>query len=97
MSVRGVVKRYALIIEKVTRCRFPTLEAIQRFLCSHGFEVSKRTIQRDIEGIELEFGISITYDRPHRGYALIREEGETPDIFLRFLAMTGGRGTGTQT
>ncbi|HEY9072063.1 MAG TPA: hypothetical protein VIV61_17520 [Candidatus Ozemobacteraceae bacterium] len=89
MSIQGVVKRYALIIEKVTQCHFPTLAQIHRFLRLNGFEISKRTLQRDLERISLEFGISVRYDRTHRGYRLIRDEGVNPDILLRFLSVVG--------
>ncbi|HOY69071.1 MAG TPA: hypothetical protein PLP29_19505 [Candidatus Ozemobacteraceae bacterium] len=94
MSIQGVVKRYALIIEKVTQCHFPTLDQIHRFLRLHGFEVSKRTLQRDIAGIALEFGVSLRYDRTHRGYVIDRDAGANPDIFIRFFSAIGqGRTT----
>ncbi|MBP7632941.1 hypothetical protein KBA41_02135 [Candidatus Ozemobacteraceae bacterium] len=86
MSIQGIVKRYALIIEKVTRCRYPSLSQIHRFLHAHGLEITPRTLQRDIAGISLEFGLTVKYDRRHRGYVLTRDESDNPEILLRFLA-----------
>ncbi|HOT30070.1 MAG TPA: hypothetical protein PLU72_17975 [Candidatus Ozemobacteraceae bacterium] len=89
MSIQGVVKRYALIIEKVSQCRFPSLEQIHHFLHAHGFEISRRTLQRDMARISLEFGITVQYDRTHHGYVLTRDDGINPDILIRFLAAVG--------
>ncbi len=35
---------------------------------SHGFELSERTIQRDLEQIRNDFGVDILYDRQRNGY-----------------------------
>ena len=57
MSKHGTIRRYTLIIEKLRSNQYPSFEEIKRHLFSIGFEISDRTIQRDIEQIRYEFGI----------------------------------------
>jgi len=85
MSKHGTIRRYTLIIEKIGRNQYPSFEIINDFLLKHGFEVSTRTIQRDIEQIRFEFGIEIKYDRIRNGYFIDAEESINTDSFLRFL------------
>jgi len=85
MSKQGYIRRYALIIEKVNTNRFPSLTDIKDFLFDNGFEISMRTLQRDIEQIRYEFGIEITYERERNGYFIDTENSFNMDGFLRFL------------
>ncbi len=85
MSRHSTIRRYALIIEKTDRRLYPSFREIKEFLVKHGFEISDRTIQRDIEQMRLNFGIEITYDRLHDGYYIDRERTLHIDNFLRFL------------
>lgn len=85
MSKQGTVRRYILIIEKLGRKQFPSFDEIKNYLSNHDFEVSNRTIQRDIEQIRSEFGIEIEYNRFKNGYYI--NEDLSPDIesFVRFF------------
>ena len=85
MSKHGSIRRYTLIIEKIGRNQFPSFKVIKDYLFDHGFEVSARTIQRDIEQIRYEFGIEIKYDRNWKGYFIDTETSINTDSFLRFL------------
>jgi len=85
MSKHGTIRRYTLIIEKIERKQFPSFGIIKDYLFENGFEVSARTIQRDIEQIRFEFGIEIKYDRNRNGYFIDAETSINPDSFLRFL------------
>lgn len=85
MSKHGTIRRYTLIIEKIGRKQYPSFEIIKDYLFEHGFEISTRTIQRDIEQIRFEFGIEIKYDRNRNGYFIDTETSINPDSFLRFL------------
>ncbi|MBY5951603.1 WYL domain-containing protein [Algoriphagus marincola] len=85
MSKHGTIRRYTLIIEKIGRKQYPSFGLIKDYLFEHGFEVSTRTIQRDIEQIRFEFGIEIKYDRNRNGYFIDTESSINPDSFFRFL------------
>jgi predicted DNA-binding transcriptional regulator YafY len=85
MSKQGTIRRYTLIIEKIGKNQYPSFEIIKDFLLEHSFEVSARTIQRDIEQIRFEFGIEIVYDRNRNGYYINTETNFNNDSFLRFL------------
>ena len=87
MSRQGTIKRYSLILEKTGKRHFPSFDRIKDYLYDHGFEISDRTIQRDIEQIRNEFGISILYDRDRNGYYIDEESSINFDRFLRFLEL----------
>ena len=85
MSQQGVIKRYTLIIEKVRNGRYPSKKEIADHLNTNGFDLSSRTIDRDIEQIRYEFGIEMVYDREKRGYRIERDNSPDISTFLRFL------------
>jgi len=85
MSKHGTIRRYTLIIEKIGQDQHPSFEELKDYLFDHGFEISDRTIQRDIEEIRFDFGIEITYDRHRNGYYIDKELSVNMDNFLRFL------------
>ena len=85
MSKHGTIRRYGLIIEMTSRNLYPTFRRIQESLFDQGFEISDRTIQRDIEQIRYEFGIEIAYDNQRGGYYIDREKSLDIEKFLRFL------------
>ncbi len=85
MSQQGTIKRYTLIIEKTGRRLYPSFDEIKQYLFDHGFEVSKRTIQRDMEQIRYEFGVEIVYDSSRKGYYIDKDGSVNLDAFLRFL------------
>jgi predicted DNA-binding transcriptional regulator YafY len=85
MSSQGTIHRYTLIIEKIKSRNFPSFQEIQEYLSDHGFEISVRTLQRDIEQIRVEFGAEIKYDRLRNGYFLDLSESNNLDSFFRLL------------
>ncbi len=85
MSKHGTIRRYTLEIEKIRRNQYPSFNDIRNYLHEFGFEVSDRTIQRDIEHIRDEFGIEIQYNRYEKGYFINYEESLNVDSFFRFL------------
>jgi len=85
MSKHGTIRRYTLIIEKINRNQFPSFIEIKDYLFEHGFEMSDRTIQRDIEQIRFEFGIEIQYSRDKNGYFIDYENSLNIESFFRFL------------
>lgn len=89
MSTQGTIKRFTLIIQKTTGDYHPSFQELKDYLNEHGFEISPRTLQRDIEQIRNEFGIEIKYNRGKNGYSIIEEEGVPTDTLVRFLEILG--------
>ena len=85
MSKHGTIRRYSLIIEKTGSGLYPDFRTLKEYLQDHGFEISDRTLQRDIEQIRVEFGTEILYDRSRNGYFIDRERSIRTESFLRFL------------
>lgn len=85
MSRQGTIRRYALIIEKVSREDFPSKKQILDYLDFHGFEISDRTLSRDIAAIRLEFHTEITYHSGKDGYFIDYDNSIDIDGFMRFL------------
>ncbi|MBD0332731.1 MAG: WYL domain-containing protein [Chitinophagaceae bacterium] len=73
MSAQGTIKRYQLILEKLKYNSYPSFEEIAAYVNEEGFEISKRTLQRDVDAIRNEFNVSIVFDRGRRGYYIDRE------------------------
>jgi len=57
MSFQGKLKRYLLILERLQRPS--SFSELHDHLYEHGFELSQRTLQRDINGLRDEFGIEV--------------------------------------
>ncbi len=79
------IRRYALLLEMIEKHR-PDFELIKEFLERHDFNVSERTIQRDIQYIRTYYGIDIRYSNIGRpGYYI--DKANSPDLpnLLRFI------------
>ena len=85
MSKQGTIRRYYLEIEKIREAKFPSFKEIKDYLHSQGFELSDRTIQRDIEQIRIEFDVEISYDRKTNSYFIDYEKSINTESFFRFL------------
>lgn len=85
MSLQGTIHRYSIILDQLSRSRCPSFSDLKEHLFDQGFEVSERTIQRDIEQIRNEFGIDVAYDRSTNGYYIEEENSPGLHTFLRFL------------
>jgi predicted DNA-binding transcriptional regulator YafY len=89
MSAQGTIKRYTLLIEKIGLGHFPSFQELQEFLDDHGFTISQRTLQRDIEQIRYEFGIEIVYNRSRNGYMIDKDNSVNLESFIKFLEIAG--------
>jgi predicted DNA-binding transcriptional regulator YafY len=85
MSKHGIIRRYTLEIEKISGGFYPSFEEIKEYLFGYAFKISNRTLERDIEQIRFEFGLSIQYDRSKNGYYIDAENSLNIDSFFRFL------------
>ncbi len=85
MAKHGMFKRYMLILEKLNQSIYPTFNDIQEYLYNWGFDISYRTLQRDIEQIRNEFGVELEYSKLHNGYFVNQEKGIKLDQFFNFM------------
>ncbi|MDH5400081.1 MAG: WYL domain-containing protein [Cyclobacteriaceae bacterium] len=86
MSVQATIRRYALIIEKTRKDRYPSSKEIRAFLYEHGLAKSERTLQRDIETIRDDFGVEIAYDHRLKGYHIDKENSRIDtSSFMRLI------------
>lgn len=89
MSTQGTIKRYTLLIEKINIGTFPPFSELKDFLEDHGFTISPRTLQRDIEQIRNEFCIEILYNRSRNGYYIDKANSNNLEPFIKFLEIAG--------
>jgi predicted DNA-binding transcriptional regulator YafY len=87
MSLQGTIKRYSLIINHARESSCPSFRDIHEMLSDEGFQISARTLQRDIEDIRDEFGIELTYDSARNGYYIDYEKSVNADYILHFLEL----------
>ena len=85
MSIHGKVKRYYLIIDKVSRGKYPSISVLQSHLSSYGFHIPRRNFVRDLSEIRNEFGVEIVYDHSRRGYYVDRESSLDFDTISQLL------------
>ncbi len=69
-----MLKRHMLIVEKLAHQT--SLRELMEYLNGHGFEVSQRTVQRDLTALRDEFGFEWEYDRSSNYYWLEGDEAE---------------------
>lgn len=74
MAQRGKLKRYLLLLDKLTR--EPSMGDLLDLMDNQGFNVSKRTIQRDLEDLRDEFGVEVQYDRANNVYRITGDQSE---------------------
>jgi len=88
MSEYAVIRRYSLILEKLEHRHFPSIHDLKSYLHKQGFEISKRTLQRDIEHLRMDFGVEVSYDNYKKGYYLNEANSLNLDSFFRFLEIS---------
>ncbi|HBG70056.1 MAG: hypothetical protein A2W93_09975 [Bacteroidetes bacterium GWF2_43_63] len=89
MSYQGTLHRWLLLLQKIGGDRHPSFEEIRSFLHDSDFEISTRTLQRDIEQIRDEFGIEIVYNRSLGGYCVDHERSPNFESVMRFFEIIG--------
>lgn len=87
MSIQGTIKRYSLIVNFIKANKRPSLVVILEMLHGEGFEISVRTLQRDIEAIRNDYGIELLYDISAKGYFFDYENSVNIEYILHFLEL----------
>lgn len=97
MSQRGKFKRYLLILEHLRHS--PSFKELHDNLEDHGFPLSQRTLQRDLNELRDEFGVETTYQRSTNTYHITGEADDLAGLMqlleraqLLELVRDGGQG-----
>ena len=85
MSVQAAIKRLSLIIEFVSGNYHPTKKEIIEQLLEDGFNISTRTLDRDLEKLRNEFGIFIESYAPEHRYRINQEKSFNLSKTLHFF------------
>lgn len=92
MGKLDAIKRYLLLIRKISNRPYSTLnelqEKLEEELTKHGCDkttVSSRTLKRDIRDIREHLGIPITYSQSKGGYYVEEKDYWSPDNIERLL------------
>jgi predicted DNA-binding transcriptional regulator YafY len=85
----ALIKRYALIVEKLNSKYPPRLKDIMDYLAQEGFTVSERTLQRDIERLRNDFGLEIVYTPESNSYRIDSTQDFHFETLLRLIHMAG--------
>jgi predicted DNA-binding transcriptional regulator YafY len=86
MDSYPLIKRFSIIIEIIDQ-RPTTLKELLDRLHEEGFEISKRTLQRDIEYLKIDFGLDIQYKAATHTYHLDKEKSEHLDDLLYLIQL----------
>jgi predicted DNA-binding transcriptional regulator YafY len=85
LSYHATLKKYILIVEKLQKKTYPSINDIIDSLSRRDLPSSKRTIERAIETLRDDFGVGIAYDKRRRGYYINEEESLDFTNFIGFL------------
>jgi predicted DNA-binding transcriptional regulator YafY len=86
MDSYPLIKRFSIIVETISQ-RPPTLKELLDHLHEKGFEISKRTLQRDIDNLKIDFGLDIQYKASTHTYHLDKDKSEHLDALLRLIQL----------
>ena len=85
MSQQAIIKRYYLIIDKLRKQQYPSRKEITSVFEEEGLKCSRRTFNRTLESLRVEFGIEVTYSSYRKGYFIDREKSINYDSFSDLL------------
>lgn len=87
MSIQAAIKRLSLIIEFVSGNYHPTKKEIIEQLYEDGFNISTRTLDRDLEKLRNEFGIFLECYAPEHRYRINQEKSFNLSETLHFFEL----------
>lgn len=85
MSVYSTIKRLMLIVEKLNTNKYVSVNEMLNYLQIFDFNISTRTLQRDIEQLKNEFGFEIKYSKKHNGYFLENANDESSEVIFKLF------------
>ena len=88
MATYSALRRFYLIIEKIKQRGNSSFKDIAKHLEENDVQISKRTMQRDINQIRNDFGVEIAYDRDRDYYFINEEMSANLSGFYQFLELS---------
>ncbi len=85
MATHIISRRIQNIIQYVYDFKYPSKQDILNFLKEKDFNLSARTLERDIERIRADFGLEIAYCKVDNGYYIDEDKSVRVDSFFKFL------------
>jgi len=87
MNKYNQLKRLAVITDRLMGKYPPSLQMLQECLQNEGYEVSKRTLQRDMACLRDKFGVEILHNQTNNTYSLNQTDSLCFDAFLRIIRL----------
>lgn len=87
MSKYHISRRLQFVIQFINDENYASKERILDFLTKKDISVSPRTLERDFEKIQSDFGIELTYDKQQNGYYIDKEKSVKVESFFKFLEL----------
>lgn len=85
MSTHIISRRIQSIIQFVYDANYPSKSDILDFLKAKDFELSTRTLERDIDIIRADIGLDIVFSKTNKGYYIDEDESVKVESFFKFL------------
>ncbi|MFG6685275.1 helix-turn-helix transcriptional regulator [Mariniflexile sp. HNIBRBA6329] len=87
MSKYHISRRLQFIIQYVNDRNYASKDQLVEFLNSKDFDISERTLERDMSKIRADFGIELGYSKQHNGYFIDKDRSVKVESFFKFLEL----------
>lgn len=85
MATHFISRRIQYLIQFVYDSTYPSKATILSHLKEKDFNISSRTLERDLERIRSDFGLEIAYNKIEDGYYIDEEKSVKVNSFFKFL------------
>jgi predicted DNA-binding transcriptional regulator YafY len=85
MVTHFISRRIQYLIQFIYDYNFPSKSTILNLLKEKDFNISSRTLERDLERIRSDFGLEIAYNKIEDGYYIDEEKSVKVNSFFKFL------------
>jgi len=85
MATHIISRRIQCIIQYIYDYHYPSKIDLLKFLNDKDFDVSPRTLERDMERIRTDFGLEIVYSKADQGYFIDKSKSVKVESFFKFL------------
>ncbi len=85
MASHIIPSRIQFIIQFINDHKLPSKPEMIEFLKNKDFNISTRTLERDIERIRSDYGLEIVYNKAENGYYIDNDKSVKVESFFKFL------------